>query len=1032
MSELIGRELGPYQIIERIGAGGMATVYRAYHAAMDRYLAVKVLPEQMCAEPELRKRFEREAKVVAGLEHTHILPVHDYGEAGNRLYLAMRYIRAGTLKDKISAEPMDLVEVNRLFRQVGSALDYAHRLGIVHRDVKPSNVLLDNEGNCYLTDFGLAKILESSVQLTASGVGLGTPAYMSPEQGQGDKADARSDIYALGVVLYEMIAGQTPYQAETPMAVVLMHINAPLPPLRTVKPDAPEEVERVILKAMAKDPDDRFQTVREMMDALDEAVKTARQEPPVESVLVEPPPSLPDPVPAGTSTPKRTGPKWVWATVGVAAVSLICMVTLLVATQFLPFKVRVEDGQVELVRRAETTPTVLWSPTPQKVGETAVQTTTTPSDPASTATTQPTYSPTAVLQAMPTSTASEPMQTAPTPIPWTNEFVQVAVLDEGGYQAAFSPDGKLLAVTGHDVTLYDTQTWQQVRTLGRDGAAGIAFSPDGRTLAAIMGEVKLFDIATGAERLVLPGFEIHTSAASGHSMAFSPDGSTLFVVVDDVVKLFDVDSGDEKGIILAPGAFSIDLSPNGQTMAVAGWGSGLSLWGVASGQQIRTLGDVMLGAQRAIFTPDGTKLVSSSTGFETEAILWDVENGRTLGSFAGHGDTINDLAFSPDGRLLATVSSDVTIKVWDVEAKQALQTITGHSKQANSIAFSPDGTMLVSTSWDGTTRIWSTASKEAVAMPSPTQAPAGPTMTPVPLSDLAISAENASQVKQASSLAQGGEEVAFSPDGRFLAVAGHELVVYDAETGQQVRKIGRGNSGGITFSPDGRTLAAIMGEVKLFDVTTGAELHTLLGTRTSTSAASGCFLAFTPDGGTLAVVVSEVVKLFDVESGIETGLIIARGSNAIAISPDGRLLASGAWDSLSLWDTATGQQVRILGDRFASAHRLAFSPDGSILVSTGTGEEPIQLWNVESGRQLRNWQGHTDTINSLAFSPDGRLLVTASSDLTIKVWDVTTGQELQTLVGHTGQVSGVAFSADGATLASTTWNGPTLLWNAVR
>ena len=1042
MSGLIGRELGPYQIIEQIGAGGMATVYKAYHAAMDRYVAVKVLPEQMCAEPELRKRFDREAKVVAGLEHTHVLPVHDYGEAGNRLYLVMRYIQAGTLKDRICAGPMDLVEVNRLFRQVGSALDYAHRLGIVHRDVKPSNVLLDDEGNCYLTDFGLAKILESSVQLTASGVGLGTPAYMSPEQGQGEKADARSDIYALGVVLYEMIAGQTPYQAETPLAVVLMHITAPLPPIRNVKPDVPEEVERVILKAMAKDPDDRFQTVREMMDALDEAVEAARRKFPAESVLAEPPMSLSGPVAAGTTVPKKTKKKWIWAAVGAAALSLLCLVTLVVAVRFLPFRVQVKDGQVEVVRRAGTPPTVIWSPTPQEtktaVPVQALATKTPPSltDMAQAATWTPTPEPTNTFSAIASATPTPPPSTeTPTPQPtlppWNDVFAQLVVLDKGGYQAAFSPHGKLLAVTGHDITLYDTQTWQEVRTLGSDGAFGVAFSPDGKTLAAIVGEVKLFDVATGAERLTLPGFEIHTTAASGHFLAFSPDGKTLAVVVDDVVKLFDAESGDEKGIILAQGAFAIDLSPDGQMMAAAGWGSGLSLWDVASGQQVRTFGDRMLGAQRALFTPDGGTLVSSSTGRESEATLWDVESGRTLGSFAGHDDTINDLALSPDGRLLATVSRDVTVKVWDMATKQEVQTLTGHSKEANSIAFSPDGTMLASVSWDGTTRIWGLVSKEAAATPSPTQASAGPTMTPVPLSALAISPENASQVKQASSLAQGGEQIAWSLDGRYFAVAGHELVVYDAETGQQVRKIGRSNTDGIAFSPDGRTLAAIMGEVKLFDVTTGAELHTLSGTRISTTAASGYFLAFTPDGKTLAVVVGEVVKLFDVESGSETGLIIARGSNAIAFSPDGRLLASGAWDGLRLWDAATGQQVRVLGDRFVSAHRLAFSPDGGVLASSGTGDEPIQFWDVESGRELRNWQGHTDTINSLAFSPDGQLLVTASSDLTIKIWDVATGQELHTLIGHTGEVSSVAFSPDGATLTSTTWDGPTLLWQAV-
>ena len=280
MPDLIGKTLGGYRIIEQIGMGGMATVYRAYHATMDRYVAVKVLPEQMSQDESFRRCFEQEVKVVACLEHAYILPVHDYGEAEGRLYLVMRYIEAGTLKDRLARGPLDLAEVSRIIRQVGRALEYAHRMGVVHRDVKPSNVLVDAQGDCYLTDFGLARMLEASAQLTAPGVGVGTSAYMSPEQGRGERVDVRSDVYSLGVMLYEMVTGRVPYEAETPLAVILKHITAPLPLPREVAPGIPEGVERVILRALAKDADDRFQTVGEMVAALDVSVQGADEKAP--------------------------------------------------------------------------------------------------------------------------------------------------------------------------------------------------------------------------------------------------------------------------------------------------------------------------------------------------------------------------------------------------------------------------------------------------------------------------------------------------------------------------------------------------------------------------------------------------------------------------------------------------------------------------------------------------------------------------------------------------------------------------------
>jgi len=360
MSNLIGQTLGPYRIVEQIGIGGMATVYKAYQPSMDRYVAIKVLPAIVSRDPAFLKRFRREGKVVAKLEHKHILPVHDYGEQEGLTYLVMRYVEAGTLRDRLAAGQLDLPAIYRIIAQVGAALDYAHRLGVIHRDVKPTNVLTDSQGDAYLTDFGLARIMESSEQLTATGVGVGTPAYMAPEQGQGLKIDHRSDIYSLGVMLYEMVTGRVPYEAETPMAVVIKHITAPLPLPSSVKPDILPQVERVILKAMAKDPDDRFQTVGEMVAALDAAVRRAQAEAP--AAVVGEPTVAKEAVPpskgflaraiAGVGEATQTG----WGRTAMwAALGIVTLLAFFLALSWVPLKVQIRGGQLEVVRVVEAT-----------------------------------------------------------------------------------------------------------------------------------------------------------------------------------------------------------------------------------------------------------------------------------------------------------------------------------------------------------------------------------------------------------------------------------------------------------------------------------------------------------------------------------------------------------------------------------------------------------------------------------------------------------------------------------------------------
>ncbi len=272
--DLIGKSLGQYEILEEVGRGGMATVYKARQLSINRTVAVKVLPRHFLHDPGFFERFEREVDVIAHLEHPHILPIYDYGKADDMPYIAMRFLGGGSMAQVVRRGIPKIDSLDRPFTQVAQALDHAHRQGIIHRDLKPGNIMLDEEGNAYLSDFGIARVLGSN--LTGSMI-IGTPAYMSPEQANGFPLDARSDLYSLGIVLFELITGREPFQAETPMALLLKHINEPVPPLSSFRSDIPDAVELVIMKATAKDPNARYTSASEMAKAFSDALRDPRQ-----------------------------------------------------------------------------------------------------------------------------------------------------------------------------------------------------------------------------------------------------------------------------------------------------------------------------------------------------------------------------------------------------------------------------------------------------------------------------------------------------------------------------------------------------------------------------------------------------------------------------------------------------------------------------------------------------------------------------------------------------------------------------------
>ena len=269
----IGRTLGSYRLVERIGVGGMGVVFRAVHLKLGREAAVKILPETLAADQDFLRRFEREAANAAALRHNNILAVWEYGEERGVPYLVMPYIGGGTLRHELAAGPLSPQEALRYLRQIADALDYAHSEGIIHRDVKPANLLLDERKQVILGDFGIAKALEGAEGLTRTGMGVGTPEYMAPEQAQG-RADARSDLYALGIVLYQMLTGHVPFSGNSTVEVLMKHLQDPLPivPLRSVQPALPPGVEQIIQTALAKNPNDRYQNAKALVDALDAAL----------------------------------------------------------------------------------------------------------------------------------------------------------------------------------------------------------------------------------------------------------------------------------------------------------------------------------------------------------------------------------------------------------------------------------------------------------------------------------------------------------------------------------------------------------------------------------------------------------------------------------------------------------------------------------------------------------------------------------------------------------------------------------------
>lgn len=659
MASLAGTQLGAYEVKDLIGRGGMAAVYRAYHPATGRDVAIKVMLPDLGIDDNFRKRFDREARTLAGLQHVHILPVFDYGAQDDVLYLVMPLLPGRNLSDKLRAGRLEMTEVARLFRQMASALDYAHQRGFLHRDIKPGNVLLDDSGNVLLADFGLTRMIDNSEmsRLTTDSTVVGTPAYMSPEQGQGMELDSRSDLYSLGVVLYEMLTGDVPFRAETPVAVIFKHVSDPIPAVKLHRDDLPDAVENVLKKALAKFPNQRFTSAMAMADALDTAlglstvttVPVASEPSTVPAFHEDPPttignvtkPAAPLPDNATTALPTIQSRRQIQRSTqaGIAVIGVI--IVLLVALVFLVRPTSAPGDIAAPIVPTADTGLPLVRQIDAEAGITSLN-----------------FSPdgTRIVAGRDDNTAGV----------WTiadGDPVYVLESHSGDVLAvAYSADNSTLFTGGADNMYFQWETEE-----GTQQITGI----EGGPVRAIVTGNKYYSYATNQYLAV--GIE---TAAGGYFYQPIPTKANIF---------------------------SLAFAPDDVLLAVGDADGNVLLFDPAERDYVNTL---KAGAARitgVAFNADATIVFAG----DNARILhgWDVASGEKLHEITTDAP-INNIAISADGSLLATAHEDNTVRLWAVDTMTLRETLTDFTAPVQAVRFSPDGTQLAAAGGDGQIHIW--------------------------------------------------------------------------------------------------------------------------------------------------------------------------------------------------------------------------------------------------------------------------------------------------------------------------------------
>jgi WD40 repeat protein len=1000
-----------YAICEEVARGGWGLVLRAYDRRLGRMVALKQL---RVTSPSVEARLRREACLTARLEHPGIVPVHEVGRfATGEPFYAMKLVEGRSLHAVFAgARSLDerLPLVPHLLA-VADAVGYAHARGIIHRDLKPANVMVGAFGETLVVDWGLAKEIGAAdpgpepeatsvaPALTLAGAVVGTPPYLAPEQARGEAADPRADVYAIGAMLYTLVAGRDPYEGDTPAAIIGRVVAEPVVPLERRQPTAPRDLIAIVAKAMAREPGGRYPTARELADDLRRFLAGRLVAAQSYSSLV---------------LLRRWLARHVRAVV-VTLVGLALAAALAVAGENLR-----RAHAIAEVRRAELTLAHAR----------------------------------AALDADPTRAVA--LLKRHVPADDADAERAAAVSAEAASRtvarhvfrnvrlAAVSRDGRWIAGrNGPDLSLVRTDGAARIELHDPDGEriTGSSFAPDGARLAAIAGNgatLRLWDVGAGSGRELLrstarlmtvtwhpDGRSLAVTTSDGRVLAieagsgavrerrvadvfvaeFSPDGHTLAATTKGAIHVLGDDAPDFVALP-EPGGDLVAFAPDSARLAWPGRDGAIVVYDLRD-RSLRPVGRPGAQVLRLVFSPDGRGLLSAAV--DGSVRLWDLAGAEARAMRLPGAEPAYNLAVSPDGTLVAVGGAKGALELWDLASGTA-RALLGHHHELWTLAFSADGDLLVSADRGGQARVWSLArpaARAVAARVAGAEIGAGGEVVAMRASGgLDVWNARTGAVRHVELAAGSGPQLRVAADGgRAATVAGATIQVTDLASGAVVPVVNPATVRAFALAPDGRTLAVADDDKRVRVLATdGATPARDLGVRTQIP----IFARFAPGGTELLNATISLVRLERLDGAGDRRFAPGDLVTQAEFAPDGKRLAIALIGGrIWLWAPDAGSPVALDGHT-AGVNQLAFAPDGATLASAGD-DQAVWLWRpgTRAGRRL----AHLAPVTGVAFLDGGARLASSSGDGAVRLWDVASGRELAVVRIGDAPLEGLFFIA---------------------